>query len=622
MIITVLLGIFKLNWPLFLCWKARYISYTFFWAFYLIYIFSMHKKLLWIFFAVTALILVFPVKAETTGNFQIVIDPVTHKITIVMNTGSTATTGTTTTGTVNTWTIVNTWTATNTGNTTTYTGTEFQKALAWMYANGLTKYSNETDYRADDGLTREEAAKIIGQAFVTLGYSQETKNNSCNFTDSSEMDPTLANFILNSCKRGIFKGTTDNKFLPTEKLTRPQAMALLVRIFEGKVSNESRIPRWGDYYVKGQAMWLTTLNNQTAFDSYITRREMAIYIRRLKEIATNETIKAMMLSRLSGLGTTGQSFNSGMLDNFGTLADSLSINNDPELLEAIRRMNDNGLTSYKTIPEYQPFAILNREQAAKILTMFAGIFNFTTSGTITNDCNFQDISSTDASLTAYVQQACQLGIMKWSNGYFNPKNTMYKSEFIAAIIRLFQGGKLDESVSPRWKNYFEKAQDIGMIGPADAVTFENPITRYEVALFLYRFKVKYQITQNLNNNTIENQIVSTVPGSITTGTNNMPESDVYVDMNLLQNGNLDIGYIEIFGQRYKVVKSKTEIYLTNNIARYGDLFSLDTETKIGTTSFIVSNLSLLDGTIRIGDTTFTISPISNTNAYYKINKTK
>ena len=161
-----------------------------------------------------------------------------------------------------------------------------------------------------------------------------------------------------------------------------------------------------------------------------------------------------------------------------------------------------------------------------------------------------------------------------------------------------------------------------MIGPADAVTFENPITRYEVALFLYRFKVKYQITQNLNNNTIQNQIISTVPGSIITGTNNMPESDVYVDMNLLQNGNLDVGYIEIFGQRYKVVKSKTEIYLTNNIARYGDIFSLDTETKIGTASFIVSNLSLLDGTIRLGDSTFTISPINNTNAYYKISKTK
>jgi len=79
------------------------------------------------------------------------------------------------------------------------------------------------------------------------------------------------------------------------------------------------------------------------------------------------------------------------------------------------------------------------------------------------------------------------------------------------VIRLFEGKKLDETTSPRWTNYFEKAQEIGMIGPADAVTFENPITRYEVALFLYRFKVKYQILQNMNNNTIINQIVSTVP---------------------------------------------------------------------------------------------------------------
>jgi len=63
-----------------------------------------------------------------------------------------------------------------------------------------------------------------------------------------------------------------------------------------------------------------------------------------------------------------------MLDNFGTLADSLSINNDPELLEAIRWMNDNGLTNYKTITEYKPFEILNREQAAKIVSMFANVF--------------------------------------------------------------------------------------------------------------------------------------------------------------------------------------------------------------------------------------------------------
>lgn len=572
----------------------------------------MNKKLLWFFLIATTIFLAFPSKAETTGDFQIVIDPITKKIIILTDTGS-MNTGTENTGTVDTGTVP----------LPTYTGTEFQQALAWMYANGLTKYSDEGEYRPSDWLTREEAAKIIGQAFITLGYNQDTKNNNCNFIDADQIDPTLSSFVVNTCKRGIFKGTTDNKFLPIEKLTRPQAMALLIRMFEGKVSNESRVPRWGDYYIKSQALGITTLNNQTAFNSNITREEIAIYMYRFRNIVSNETIKFMMLNKLNELDSTEPSTTTGILDNFGTLADSLSINNDPELLEAIRWMNDNGLTNFKTIPEYKPFEILNREQAAKIISLFAKIYNFgTASGwIISNTCTFKDIATTDESLVTYVEQVCALGIMQWSNGYFNPKGTINKSEFIATIIRLFEGKKLDETTSPRWKNYFEKAQDIGMIGPADAVTFENPITRYEVALFLYRFKVKYQILQNINNNNIQNQVVSTVPGSIRTGTNNMPESNVYVDMNLLQNGNFDIGYIEIFGQRYKIVKTNTEKYFTNNFVRYGDIFALDTEEKIGTTSFIVSNLALIEGVIRMQDSTFMISPITNTNAYYKINTT-
>ncbi len=586
----------------------------------------MQKKLLWMLLIITALLLVFPTMAETTGNFQIVIDPVTKKITIVMNTGSVTTwainTGTTNTGTLSTGQNTTSWWLLALQTWWLSTGSEFQQALAWMYANGLTKYSNETDYRADDGLTREEAAKIIGQAFVKLGYSQETKNTSCTFADANEVDASLSGFIVNSCKRGIFKGTTDNRFLPTQKLTRPQAMALLVRIFEGKISNESRTPRRGDYYIKSQALGLTTLNNQTAFDTEITRKEIAIYIRRLKEIVTDETLKLTMISKLSQIETTGQSNNSWLLENFWSLADSLSVNNDPELLEAIRWMNDNGLTSYKTIGEYKPFEILNREQSAKIVSMFANIFNFTKIETSGVNCTFNDINNADASLTTYIQQVCNLGIMQWSNGYFNPKGTITKSQFIAAVIRLFEGKKLDETTSPRWKNYFEKAQDIWMIGPADAVTFDNPITRYEVALFLYRFKVKYQIMQNLNSTTVQNQIISTVPGSIITGTNNLPQSNVYVDMNLLNNGNFEVGYIEIFGQRYKIVRSTTEKYFTNNFVRYGDIFSLDKEEKIGTSSFIVSNLSLIEWTIRIGDSTFTINPIANTNAYYKITKTQ
>lgn len=191
------------------------------------------------------------------------------------------------------------------------------------------------------------------------------------------------------------------------------------------------------------------------------------------------------------------------------------------------------------------------------------------------------------------------------------------------MIRLFENKKLEETHIPRWTKYFEEAESMGMVNPSDAITFDNTITRYEVALSLYRFKVKYQITQNLNSDTIENQVISTVSGSIITGTNGMPQSNVYVDMNLLQNGNFNVGYLEIFGNRFKIVKSSTEKYLTNSLNRFGDIFTLDTETKTGTTSFIISDTSLIEGTLRFSNnTTFVINPISNTKAYYTISQTK
>jgi hypothetical protein len=103
---------------------------------------------------------------------------------------------------------------------------------------------------------------------------------------------------------------------------------------------------------------------------------MAIYIYRFRNIVSNETIKLMMLNKLNGIVATGQSINSGILDSFSSLADSININNDPELLESIRWMNDNGLTNFKTIAEYRPFEILNREQATKIISLFANIYSF------------------------------------------------------------------------------------------------------------------------------------------------------------------------------------------------------------------------------------------------------
>jgi hypothetical protein len=77
---------------------------------------------------------VIPTFAQTTGDFDITIDPDTLEITVTIDTGS-INTSNNTTGTI---------------DTITYTGTEFEQALAWMYDNGLTIYDNEIEYRPDD----------------------------------------------------------------------------------------------------------------------------------------------------------------------------------------------------------------------------------------------------------------------------------------------------------------------------------------------------------------------------------------------------------------------------------------------------------------------------------------
>lgn len=410
--------------------------------------------------------------------------------------------------------------------------------------------------------------------------------------------------------------------MPFKALTRPEAMAVLVRMFEWKTSFEAATPRWSDYYIKGRALGLTNLSDQNAFETQITRYEIALYIFRLRNIIKDPNLNTNALNALSNLEDWEPE--STVAADFSAIAGSISVDGDPELQEAIRWMNDNGLTAYKTIQNYMPFEVLSREQAAKILVVFAEIFNYdqNTDLPLPAACQFSDATSIDDTLKIYVETACKSEILKWGAGKFMPQWTISKSQFVAALIRMFEGGKLDESPNPRWKNYFEEAQEMGIVSPADAITFDNPITRYEVALFLYRFKVKFQMINSLNTNKLENEIINTVPWSIATGEDGILQSNIYADMNLLQNGNFEIWYIEIFGSRYKVVKSSTEKYFSNNFVRYGDVFDLASDKKIGTTSFIISNGYIIDGTVRLTDNDYFITQLAETNAYYKIRQVR
>lgn len=502
---------------------------------------------------------------------------------------------------------------------------EFADALAWMYKNGLTKYSNPSEYRPKDFLTREEASKIVGQSYAVLWFPQWTKQSDCTFSDANMFDPSLATFIANVCQRWLFKWS-NGKFMPQDPLTNPQTIAVLVRMFEGKLSDETKRPWRNDYYQKGKIIWLIDTVDWNVFDTKITREQVAIYVYRLNNIIQNEKLKIASLNAMNQIDNpqaiSGVDSDM-MMDNLGLIAGGLTAIVDPELQEAIQWMYDSKITQYNKPEEYRPYALLLREEAAKMLDSFTKVFTLQAGlkdAVLLNECYFSDEQEVDLSLLDSVKNVCRLGLLKGVKNKFYPKVTITKAHFVAALIRLFEGKALDETQTPRWKNYFQKAQELGIVAPIDAITFDTPITRYEVAIFLYRFKVKYLLLQGMNSNRLQNEIISTVPGSQKVWSNNRQEANVYVDANKLDDQNFEIGFIELFGTRYKIVKTKYEKYFTNNFVRYGDLFDLDEDKNVGTISMIVSNGYLVEGTVRRDGKieNYMIRPNPDTQAYYRL----
>ena len=572
--------------------------------------------------------------ADSTGDElpQILIDTGTNTIYV---TGYDLGTWNTNTGSTNTWStsVVDTGSIDTGSNETNLQETldaqeemtpeqEFSAALAWMHSNGLTMYDNEQDFRPQDILTREEASKIIWQAYSTLWYDDITKNASCTFSDSEMFNPTLAPHIANVCKRGLFKWS-DGKFMPQDTLTKAQWMAVLIRMFEWKMSYELQIPWWSQYYDKWKIIWLTNVENINDFDHDLTRYEIALMIYRMKNLVENEQLRVMAMNAIWNLSPESNSWtmdSNTVIDNLGTLIWGIDPNTDPELLEAIYWMYDNGLTVYNNPAQYRPFDTLNRAGAAKIFDKFSNMLGLgVNEAYLPNECQFTDIWNVDSATQVHIQNVCRKWLIKWSNNKFSPDESIQKAQFVTALIRMFEWQHLDETTSPRRQNYFNEAQSLGLVTPSDAVNFENAISRYEVALFLYKFDIKYKMLNSLNNNRIANEVVSTVEGSISTWTNGKLEANVYVDANLLKDGDLDVGYIEIFGTRYKVVKTSEATYFSENFVRYGDLYDMVTDEKIWTSNFVLSNGYVIEGTVRFIDSNnYRISGVEWTSAYYKI----
>ena len=572
---------------------------------------------------------------------------------------------------IDTWTAVSTWDETETKqtrilwdyvNAEILSWDEFDRALYRMYMNWLTRYDNIDEFRPYDNLTREESAKLIGQLYSVLWFSKEDKWFNCSFVDTNMFDPTLAEHIYNTCRWGIFRwNDKTQQFMPHDSLTKGQLLAVLLRIFEWKMSDESGQPWWIEYYVKALALWLSNETNLAKFDQPVSRREASLLISRFKNMVIDDVDYELYLARLEALkwdndsylkqieelkakrwetvdtwavtpeptvDTTNPDSNwitvaSGSVNTWSNVSLDIiawneTLTDSPEFMEAINWMYDMWMTSYNTTESFMPYNTITRAQVAKMLDKFAIATNMTEIRNFWN-CEFSDVSA-DSEFKDAITRVCQYWIMAWSNDKFSPDQTVTKAEFVAMLIRLFDGKTLDETLNPRWTAYYKRAIEIGLISAQDTVTFTSEIARYDVATYLYRLKVRLTMYNNLNSSQLSEEIVKTLDETQWTGEDWKITAKVYVDILALNNSAFTDGYVEILWERYRIKKINTDSYniWANSFVWYGTLYSIESWDSIGSISFILTNGALVEWTIRINSDAYYLKKDSNTTTYYNL----
>ena len=86
----------------------------------------------------------------------------------------------------------------------TFANTEFTDSVfPWLKASGLTSYTQENEFRAEDRITRGEAAKFVVAYARSIGLEKDTQN--CAFSDTRNYDTSLAPYTIEACEYGLFR---------------------------------------------------------------------------------------------------------------------------------------------------------------------------------------------------------------------------------------------------------------------------------------------------------------------------------------------------------------------------------------------------------------------------------
>ncbi len=141
--------------------------------------------------------------------------------------------------------------------------TSQEEIVTRMHEKSLTRYDTVSDFMRENPFTREQATRFFGELAGNVYQKQADLSIECSFSDIGEADPTLVQFIIQSCQLGLFQWS-QGKFMPKDKLTNAQAVTVMVRLLEGKKLDETMDPRYQNYYAvamqKGFLQWLQLAN--------------------------------------------------------------------------------------------------------------------------------------------------------------------------------------------------------------------------------------------------------------------------------------------------------------------------------------------------------------------------
>ena len=185
-----------------------------------------------------------------------------------------------------------TWNASKTGCVAIDTSSrdaQLKEAIKWMYDNWLTQYNTPEEFKSNDYLTREQAAKFFATFYSKVLNKKFNEDINLNiFSDMDKADPDLKYYIFQVYDMWLFKGFKW-KFMPKDKLTQAQAISVAVRMVNWNL-NEIKNAWYINYYIKAKKYWLLKRWDFDIVDLNrinITRWDTALILYALNKHITN-----------------------------------------------------------------------------------------------------------------------------------------------------------------------------------------------------------------------------------------------------------------------------------------------------------------------------------------------